>query len=86
MCSSRLRRERFNWLGCQERAGFEQPAEILFACVSVFAAAGLEAFHHFVTDLEALQLDDTDKFVAMFPDLSLLKLERHGVRGEACLS
>ena len=82
-----FQRECFNRFGRQQRAGFEQTAKIFFARAVVFAAAGLEISHHFVADFEALELDDADKFVAVFPDLALLKFERHGdFRGEACLS
>ena len=82
-----FRRERFDWFGRQQRAGFEQATKVFFARVAVFAAAGLEMLHHFVPDFEAFELDDADKFVTVFPDLPLLKLERHGgFWGEACLS
>ena len=37
----------------------------------VLAFAGLEVLHYFVSDFEAFEVDDADKFIALFPDLAL---------------
>ena len=36
--------------------------------------ASLEVPHHFVADFQPSELDDADEFIAVFPDLALLKL------------
>ena len=41
------------------------------------AFARFEIGHHFVSDFETCQMDDADKFVAVFPDLALLKFQCH---------
>ncbi len=35
--------------------------------------AGLEVLYHFVADFETFEMDDANEFIAMFPDLALLK-------------
>jgi len=45
--------------------------------VAMGSFAGLEVPHHLVSDFQARELDDADEFIAVFPDLALLKLKRH---------
>jgi len=59
------------WL--EQGGGFEQATEILLACVKVFPFAGPEIRHHFIADFETFEMDDADEFIALFPNLALLK-------------
>ena len=69
----------------EQPALFQQPAEIFFARVTMFAFAGLEIFENFVRDLEAFQMDDTDVFVSVFPHLPLFEFQRHVGSGKPSL-
>lgn len=62
--------------GRDQRCSFQQPAKIFFARVLMFAVVELNIRGRFVTDFEALKVDDPNVFIAAFPDLSLLKF--HG--------
>jgi hypothetical protein len=39
----------------------------------VGALAGLKVLHHFIPDLKPSQMNDAKEFLALFPDLALLK-------------
>ena len=43
----------------------------------MFAFTGFEILHHLVSHFEPFELHDADEFVAVFPDLPLLQLDRH---------
>ena len=43
----------------------------------MFSIAGLEIRHHFIADFEAFEMDDADEFITVFPNLALLKFQRH---------
>jgi hypothetical protein len=47
----------------------------------VFALAAVEIFEDFIRDLQPLEMNDADVFVAMFPNLALLEFERHEIEG-----
>jgi hypothetical protein len=72
-------RQGFNGLWGEELALFQQSAEIFFAGMTMFAFVGGETFEDLITHFQAFQVDDADIFAAVFPDLSLLKFERHGI-------
>jgi len=57
----------------EQRGGFDQAAELLFAGLLVFTFASLETLRGFVTDRKSFEFDDANKFVAEFPDLGLSK-------------
>jgi hypothetical protein len=63
----------------QQRAVFQQPAEILLTGMLMPAFAGLEIFQHFIIYLQPFQMDEADKFIAAFPDLALSKFQRHKI-------
>lgn len=51
----------------------------------MFAFVALEILEDFVTDLQALEMNDTNVFGTVFPDLALLKFERHLELGKLSL-
>jgi hypothetical protein len=51
----------------------EQSAEILLGGALVLAFAGPEVLEGFVSYREAFEMDDADEFIAVLPDLALLK-------------
>jgi hypothetical protein len=61
----------------EETAIFEQAAEILFARVAMFTFAAVQILQHLVSHSQSFQVNDTDVFVAMFPDLALFEFQRH---------
>jgi hypothetical protein len=69
-------RQGFN-LRHQQPALLQQPAEILLAGMAMFAVAGFQIFEDLVTDLQPLEMNDADEFIAMFPNLALLEFQRH---------
>ena len=52
----------------------------------MLAFARLEIFENFVRHLQAFEMHNADVFGPVFPDLTLLKFERHAVLGETRLS
>ena len=43
----------------------------------MFPFAGVEIFQDLVSHFQPFQVDDANVFVAVFPDLPLLKFQRH---------
>jgi hypothetical protein len=72
-------RQRLDGFWGEELAFFQQAAEIFFAGVAMLAFAAVEVLEDFISDLEAFKVHDADIFVAVFPDLSLLEFQRHGI-------
>jgi hypothetical protein len=60
-------------IGGEQRGGFDQAAELLFAGLLVYAFTGLETLRDFVADRESFQFHDANEFVTVFPDLGLSK-------------
>jgi hypothetical protein len=59
----------------------ENSAEILFAGALVLAFAGAEVLERLISDCETFEMDDADEFIAVLPDLALLKFHRHSSLG-----
>jgi hypothetical protein len=57
----------------EQRATFQQAAEIFFARVMMFTAASFEFGERHIADFEPFEFDDADEFIAVFPDLTLSK-------------
>ena len=64
----------------EQGGGLEQAAKLFLADLMVGAFAGLEVLHHFISDFEALEIDDADEFVPA--PRALL----HPVSGRPCAS
>jgi hypothetical protein len=60
---------------------FQQPAEIFFARVAMFAFAGVEVLEDLISHFQPLEMNDADEFIAMFPDLALSEFQRHAIWG-----